>query len=261
MKRFNKAILEIDEADDQVIMTTFQAGLNNPDPIFSLGKMPPTSMTDLLFKAQKYMNGEDAFMAKGLMGKQKKEETGESHGKKKDRKDSYSEAKTSKSSPDASKKKMNFTSLVMPADKILMQIKDESGLKWPKPLSTSSRKHDPKKYCCFHKDNDHYTDECRELKEQIEELIQWGKLQKFIKRDHQPRLRAEDKPHDDAKDEGRDHPKQVMGEIRTIVGGPVSRGSYKSLKKTYCQQINSVHIKHPPPKYRRSENDDITFFE
>ena len=59
----------------------------------------------------------------------------------------------------------------MPADKILMQIKDEPSLKWPKPLSTSSRKRDPKKYCRFHKDHDHYTDECHDLKEQIEELI------------------------------------------------------------------------------------------
>ena len=44
-------MLEIDEADDQVIMTTFQAGLNNPNLIFSLGKTPPTTMTNLLFKA------------------------------------------------------------------------------------------------------------------------------------------------------------------------------------------------------------------
>ena len=146
---------------------------------------------------------------------------------------------------------MNFTSLVMPADKILMQIKDELGLKWPKLLCTSSRKHDPKKYCRFHKDHGYYTDECRDLKEQIEELIQWGKLQNFIKRNHQPRSKAEDKTHDNAKDDGRDHLKQAVGEIRTIVGGTVSRGSYKSLKKTYYRQINSVHIKHPPPKYRR----------
>ena len=52
-----------------------------------------------------------------------------------------------------------------------------------------------------------------------------------------------------------------MGEIRTITGGPVSGGSYKSLKKTYYRQINSVHTKHPSPKCRRSENDDITFSE
>ena len=111
------------------------------------------------------MNGEDAFTAKGLTGKQEKEEPGDSHGKKKDCKDSYLETKASKSSPDTLKKKMNFTPLVMPANKILIQIKDEPGLKWPKPLSTSSGKRDLKKYCCFHKDHDHYTNECCDLKE------------------------------------------------------------------------------------------------
>ena len=66
MNQFNKAVLEIDE---QVIMTAFQARLINLDLVFSLRKTPPTSMMDLLFKAQKYMNGEDALMAKGLMEK------------------------------------------------------------------------------------------------------------------------------------------------------------------------------------------------
>ena len=47
-------------------MTTFHAGLNNPDLIFLLGKTLPTFMTDLLFKDQMYMNGEDALTAKGL---------------------------------------------------------------------------------------------------------------------------------------------------------------------------------------------------
>ena len=81
----------------------------------------------------------------------------------------------------------------MLANKILMQIKDELSLKWPKPLSSSSRTRDLKKYCRFHKDHGHYTDECRDLKEQIEELIQRGKLQKFVKKDHQSQLKEEDK--------------------------------------------------------------------
>ena len=81
----------------------------------------------------------------------------------------------------------------MLANKILMQIKDDLSLKWPKPLSSSSRKRDLKKYCRFHKDHGHYTDECRDLKEQIEELIQRGKLQKFVKKDHQSQLKEEDK--------------------------------------------------------------------
>ena len=147
MKRFNKAVFEIDEADNKVIMTTFQAGLNNSDLVFPLRNTPPTSMMDLFFKAQKYMNGEDALTAKGLMGKQKKEKNAKSQSKKRDRKDNLLDTKASKSSLKApSKKKLNFTPLLMHVDKILMQIKDDPALKWPKPLSSSSKQRDPKKY-------------------------------------------------------------------------------------------------------------------
>ena len=233
MKHFNKAILEIDEADNQVIMTTFQAGLSNLDLVFSLGKTPPTTVADLLFKAHKYVNGEDTLSAKGLIGKRKKEEASDSQNKKKDQKDHLSDTKSSKNSPEVSKKKLNFTPPVMPANKILMQIKDEPGLRWPKPLSSSSKKRDMKKYYRFHKDHGHYTNECCDLKEQIEELIQRGKSQKFVKIDHQSRSKAKEKSHDDNKDDGRDHPKQAVGEIRMITGGLVSRGSYKSLRRAH----------------------------
>ena len=169
MNQFNKAVLEIDE---QVIMMAFQARLINLDLVFSLRKTPPTSMMDLLFKAQKYMNGEDALTAKGLTEKRKKDEGAESQSKKKERKDNLMEAKTNKSRLEASsKKKLNFTPLIMPVNKILMQIKDDPALKWPKPLSSSSKRKDLKKYCRFHKDHGHYTNECRDLKEQIKELI------------------------------------------------------------------------------------------
>ena len=80
-------MLEIDEANDQVIMTTFEAGLNNPNLIFSLGKTPPTTMTDLLFKAQKYMNKEDALIVNGIDGKWKMEKIDELHHKKMEKKD------------------------------------------------------------------------------------------------------------------------------------------------------------------------------
>ena len=57
---------------------TSQARLNNLDFVFSLGKTLPTSMTDLLFKAQKYMNGEDALTTKGLTGKRKNDKASDS---------------------------------------------------------------------------------------------------------------------------------------------------------------------------------------
>ena len=59
--------------------------------------------------------------AKGLTGKQKKDEGAESQSKKRVRKDSLTEAKASKRSLEASsKKKLNFAPLIMPIDKILM---------------------------------------------------------------------------------------------------------------------------------------------
>ena len=69
----------------------------------------------------------------------------------------------------------------MPVDKILMQIKDEHYLKWPRPLHSSPNIREKNKYCCFHKDHGHYTEDYRDLKEQIEELIQKEKLQKYVK--------------------------------------------------------------------------------
>ena len=44
-------------------------------------------MTDLLFKAKKYMNGEDALTAKGMDGKQKINDIDEPRHKKKEKKD------------------------------------------------------------------------------------------------------------------------------------------------------------------------------
>ena len=48
----------------------------------------------------------------------------------------------------------------MLVDKILVQIKDEYYLKWPRLLHSLLNMRDKKKYCCFHKDHDHYIEDC-----------------------------------------------------------------------------------------------------
>ena len=49
-------------------------------------------------------------------------------------------------------------------------------------------------------------------------------------------------------------PPSVIKEIKTITGGPSTRGSFKSLKKSYQSQVNSVH-KMPPMKQRQEDRD------
>ena len=49
------------------------------------------------------------------------------------------------------------------------------------------------KYCWFHKDYGHNTEDCRDLKEQIEELIRKGKLQKYVKKEEYSKFRDDNK--------------------------------------------------------------------
>ena len=85
---------------------------------------------------------------------------------------------------------VKFTPLVMLVKKILMQIKDDRALKWPRPLHSSPDVRNRRKYCQFHKDHGHYIEDCKDLKEQIEELIKKGKLQRFVR---SPRMRIAQK--------------------------------------------------------------------
>ena len=46
----------------------------------------------------------------------------------------------------------------------------------------------------------------------------------------------------------------MIGEIKTIVGGPFTGGSFRFLKKAYQRQVNSVHVI-PPFKQRKTDQD------
>ena len=133
----------------------------------------------------------------------------------------------------------------MPVDKILTQIKDEHYLKWPRLLHSSPNMHDKRKYFQFHKDHSHYTEDCKDLKEQIEELIWKGKLQKYVKKGKSSRFRGSNKNQCESSPKDEDHtsqhPPSVIREIKTITGGPSIGASFKSLRKACQRQVNSVH--------------------
>ena len=63
MKRFTWETLEVDKTDDKVQLTTFKVGLKSREFVVSLTKNPPRTMAEMLLKAQKYMNVEDALAA------------------------------------------------------------------------------------------------------------------------------------------------------------------------------------------------------
>ena len=77
-----------------------------------------------------------------------------------------------------------YTPLNMLLEQVFMQIKDDHSLKWPEKMIGDPNKCNRNKYCHFHKDHGHDTDECFDLKQQIENLIRQGKLRNFLGRDH-----------------------------------------------------------------------------
>ncbi|KAJ8431063.1 hypothetical protein Cgig2_017059 [Carnegiea gigantea] len=54
---------------------------------------------------------------------------------------------------------------------ILMEIKGNPMLRCPKPIDTLAKFRNKNKYCKYHKDHEHTTVECRELKKALHELI------------------------------------------------------------------------------------------
>ena len=63
VKRFSWESLEVDEANDKVQLTTFKTMLKSREFMVSLEKNPPKTMAEMLLKAQKYMNVNNALTA------------------------------------------------------------------------------------------------------------------------------------------------------------------------------------------------------
>ena len=120
MKRFTRETLKVDEADDKVQLTTFKAVLKSKEFMISLTKNPPKTMVEMLLKAQKYMNVEDALAA--IKGVEKTNEKGRKEDDRRGRKREHSNRQNSnwgKRKDDKAPRMVKFTLSIMPVDKIL----------------------------------------------------------------------------------------------------------------------------------------------
>ena len=78
VQRFNAESLKVDVPDEKFAITAFIAGLGvqSKDLIFSISKNPQASMAEVLAKAEKYMNGEEALISKKESSSNHKEKSG-----------------------------------------------------------------------------------------------------------------------------------------------------------------------------------------
>ena len=78
VQRFNAESLKVDIPDEKFTITAFIAGLGvqSKNLMFSISKNPQASMAEVLAKAEKYINGEEALISKKESSSTHKEKSG-----------------------------------------------------------------------------------------------------------------------------------------------------------------------------------------
>ncbi|KAL5576998.1 hypothetical protein UlMin_018697 [Ulmus minor] len=105
----------------------------------------------------------------------------------------------------------------------------------PPNIRTPVNRHDNTKYCRYHRDISHVTEECQVLKDEIERLIQRGQLRNYVRgNNQQPRPQAQE--NQQPAQEGEDI------EVRTIIGGPAT-GILIEPAKTMLARLDQHHTR------------------
>ncbi|GAV83833.1 hypothetical protein CFOL_v3_27278, partial [Cephalotus follicularis] len=201
LTRFNRESLTVKDLEPSFALAALNNGLrNNSSFTFSLLKKPAVDMADLLRRAEKYVNAEEEMAAK----KQKspwsghQEERGE-HSRNAPRNKEKREERSDLPKDDLRHKLSkrgdsprrgapvpsynNFAPLLDTRTRILAVEKDKVPIQWPEKMRSPAEKRDKEKYYRYHRDHGHDTEECRQLKNQIEDLIRKGHLRKYVDRD------------------------------------------------------------------------------
>ena len=134
-----------------------------------------------------------------------------------------------------------YTKLTQSRENIFLANSTRVPWKRPELLKHQKGKRDTSKFCRFHNDVGHNTDDCRHLKDEIETLIRAGPLAQYA-RNRVPASRPA--PKVPASQPGprvdQDVPPPVVGgEISTISGGPHMAGTSRGAQKRYVNEIKA----------------------
>ncbi|XP_043717653.1 uncharacterized protein LOC122665564 [Telopea speciosissima] len=192
---FNAESLESKDLDDAMAFNTLHNGVTNHDLVKSLALDPVTTMPQLLDRCYQYANMFDIMKARKVVDTKapEKKRAREKDEKKKDTKRARSDREQS---PD-------YTPINTTRTKILMEVYDQGLLQWPRPLFSRPEDRNKNKFCKFHKDVDHDTEDRKQLRREIEDVIQKGHLRRYVKEDGKDNFRGCETARNDHRREDR----------------------------------------------------------
>ncbi|XP_048494601.1 uncharacterized protein LOC125494816 [Beta vulgaris subsp. vulgaris] len=120
---------------------------------------------------------------------------------------------------------------------ILMKIKDQHEFKALAKMKTPYINRDKSKYCHFHKDYGHETNECKHLKRALEDLARKGKMNSYLPSSGS-KFQKKDTRQGRRKDDESTHEDVVMVICGGFAaGGPTTRGH-----KNYLRELSQVML-------------------
>ena len=181
VQRFNTESLKIDVPDEKFTITAFIAGLGvqSKDLMFSISKNPQASMAEVLAKAEKYINGEEALISKRESSSNRKEKGATDRRRGRSPKRQGDQRKSPGTEQERSPKRrgnlrdrlgppqsqrrqryspQRFTPLTASVSQVLREVRNEQFLRWPTQMKSDPATRDNTKYCEFHSDYGHRTD-------------------------------------------------------------------------------------------------------
>ncbi|XP_064944614.1 uncharacterized protein LOC103974470 [Musa acuminata AAA Group] len=180
VNRYTTQIRGPADAHPSLLMQAFMTGLRPSRFLWSLLERPPAAVPEMLQRASQFIAAE-AWMS----------------GKQEERKKFKSEPPRQQQ-PAAFRRKLDRSDLGPPLPalsssrtEIFLHEKSKGLLKNPHPMKNPRELADRSKYYRFHRQHGHDTEQCRELKRQIEELIQRGHLGQYLRLDEQLSPRPE----------------------------------------------------------------------
>ena len=235
--------------------------------MFSISKNPQASMAEVLAKAEKYINGEEALISKKGSSSTHKEKSGTDKRRGRSPKRQSDRERSPKKDGERSPKRRGnlrdrlgppqlerrqrysprrFTPLTASVSQVLREVRNEQFLRWPTQMKSDPATRDNSRYCEFHRDYGHRTDDCIQLKKEIEYLIRRGYLRCFIAPESQPQNQAQNQalaqqPLPPPRQTATQH-QQPLGEIHVISGGFAGGGESSSAKKAHLRSIRSAKI-------------------
>ncbi|XP_077249060.1 uncharacterized protein LOC143888478 [Tasmannia lanceolata] len=166
---------QVPNLDPSAAINALLMGVRFADFRLSIAKKTPSILADLIARAEKYITAEETLAALNLNLSGQNDEKRKVRDEDKNGLGSALKLRHDKREPRRERSPLRreeeYAPLNTRREQILIAIQGEKFLTWPQNLWTPGDKRNKSKYCWFHKDHGHDTDECRHLKEEIENLI------------------------------------------------------------------------------------------